>query len=34
MADFREPPPLFDSVSLDKKIDDNDDLFASALEVI
>lgn len=34
MADDREPPPLFDSVSLDKKNEDTDDLFASALEVI
>ncbi|XP_047117940.1 sorting nexin-2 [Schistocerca piceifrons] len=32
MAEEREPPPLFDTVDITKKEEDNDDLFTSAIE--
>ncbi|XP_066996933.1 sorting nexin-2 [Anabrus simplex] len=32
MADEREPPPLFDNVDIERREDDNEDLFSSAVE--
>lgn len=32
MAEEREPPPLFDTVDITKKEEENDDLFSSAIE--
>lgn len=33
MSENQEPPPLFDNVDIFDKEDDNDDLFASAIDV-
>lgn len=33
MSENQEPPPLFDNVDIFDKDDDNDDLFASAVDV-
>lgn len=33
MSGNQEPPPLFDNVDIFDKEDDNDDLFASAIDV-
>jgi hypothetical protein len=33
MSSEKEPPPLFDNVDIFDKEEDNDDLFASAMDV-
>lgn len=34
MADSMEPPPLFENIDINKDLEDEDDVFASAIQVI